>query len=98
MVSTGSDREFNYSTADFESVRKILYKKAGINLSDSKKQLVYSRLARRLRALKLQNFTEYLAYLDEHEYEQEEFINALTTNLTAFFRDRNHFDILSTFA
>ena len=98
MVSTGSDREFNYSTADFESVRKILYKKAGINLSDSKKQLVYSRLARRLRALKLQNFTEYLAYLDEHEYEQEEFINALTTNLTAFFREPHHFDILATFA
>ena len=98
MVSANNEREFQYSAADFESVRKILYKKAGINLSDSKKQLVYSRLARRLRALRLPDFGSYLTYLDQHDAELEEFINALTTNLTAFFREPHHFDILATFA
>jgi chemotaxis protein methyltransferase CheR len=92
------DREFSYTAADFERVRKIIYKKAGINLSDSKKQLVYSRLARRLRALGLPDFSAYLSYLENTDEEQQEFVNALTTNLTAFFREEHHFDILSDFA
>jgi chemotaxis protein methyltransferase CheR len=97
-LSQDDSREFNYSAADFEQVRKVIYQKAGINLSDSKKQLVYSRLARRLRALKLENFAAYLAYLNVNEQEQEEFINALTTNLTAFFREPHHFTLLADYA
>lgn len=97
MAIASTEREFQYSAADFDSVRKILYKKAGISLSDSKKQLVYSRLARRLRALGLPDFGSYLVYLDQHDDELEEFINALTTNLTAFFREAHHFDILAKF-
>ena len=93
-----NDREFFYSDADFEKVRAVIYEKAGINLSDSKKQLVYSRLARRLRALKLPDFSTYLRYLKENDKEQEEFINALTTNLTAFFREQHHFTILANYA
>lgn len=92
-----NDREFSYTQADFERVRKIIYKKAGINLSDSKKQLVYSRLARRLRALKLPDFSAYLSYLENTDEEQQEFVNALTTNLTAFFREEHHFDFLAEF-
>lgn len=92
------EREFSYTQADFERVRKIIYNKAGINLSDSKKQLVYSRLARRLRALGLPDFNNYLAYLESTDEEQQEFVNALTTNLTAFFREEHHFDILYKFA
>jgi chemotaxis protein methyltransferase CheR len=97
-LSQGNNREFSYSEADFENVRKVIYHKAGISLSDSKKQLVYSRLARRLRVLKLENFSEYLAYLTENAEEQEEFVNALTTNLTAFFREPHHFTILANYA
>jgi len=93
-----TDREFQYSDADFERVKSIIYRKAGINLAESKKQLVYSRLARRLRALGLPNFSSYLAYLESTPDEQEEFINALTTNLTSFFRESHHFDILANFA
>ncbi|WP_229837568.1 CheR family methyltransferase [Cellvibrio zantedeschiae] len=89
------EHEFSYSEADFEKIRKVIYHKAGINLSDSKKQLVYSRLARRVRALKLPNFSAYLHYLNDNEQEHEEFVNALTTNLTAFFREPHHFDILA---
>lgn len=89
-----SGREFSYSDADFEQIKAIIYKKAGINLSDSKRQLVYSRLARRLRALNLPDFKSYLIYLDRTSEEQEEFVNALTTNLTAFFREAHHFKFL----
>lgn len=92
-----SEREFSYSDADFEQVRAIIYRKAGINLSDTKKQLVYSRLARRLRNLDLPDFSAYLRYLENSQEEQEEFINALTTNLTAFFRESHHFQFVKTF-
>ena len=94
----GGDREFIYTAADFEQVRRILHRKSGINLSESKSQLVYSRLARRLRVLNLSDFATYLSLLDENESEQEEFINALTTNLTAFFREAHHFEILADYA
>jgi len=95
MASAGDKREFFYSDADFEKIRTVIYKAAGINLAESKKQLVYSRLARRLRALKLPDFASYLIYLNQNNQEQEEFVNALTTNLTAFFREAHHFTILA---
>jgi chemotaxis protein methyltransferase CheR len=88
-------REFNYTADDFERVRNLLYQHAGINLSATKDQMVYSRLARRLRSLRLRSFTEYFSHLDRHEEEWQQFINALTTNLTSFFRESHHFDILA---
>lgn len=88
------DKEFAFKAADFESVRKKLKKIAGINLADSKDSMVYSRLARRIRTLGLNSFVQYLSYLDKHEEEKEEFVNALTTNLTSFFRESHHFDVL----
>lgn len=91
-------REFNYSDADFERVRAIIYRKAGIYLTDSKKQLVYTRLARRLRILGFPDFSHYLNHLDTSYDEQEEFVNALTTNLTSFFREAHHFKILADYA
>lgn len=93
-MNNNPEREFDYGNADFARIKAIIYRKAGISLGDSKKQLVYSRLARRLRVLQLNNFDEYLAYLDQNKNEQQEFINALTTNLTAFFREPHHFSIL----
>lgn len=92
------DREFHYSNADFEQVRQLIYRRAGIKLADSKKQLVYSRLARRLRALNLTTFVSYLNYLQHNEGELEEFVNALTTNLTAFYREPHHFNTLAKIA
>ncbi|WP_305650804.1 CheR family methyltransferase [Pseudomonas sp.] len=88
-------REFHYTQDDFQRVRNLLYQRAGINLSASKDQMVYSRLARRLRSLRLRSFTEYFSYLDRYEGEWQQFINALTTNLTSFFRERHHFDMLA---
>jgi chemotaxis protein methyltransferase CheR len=91
-------REFAYSDADFEKIKTIIHRKAGIHLGEGKKQLVYSRLARRLRALQCPDFAAYLDYLERSQGELEEFINALTTNLTAFFREPHHFKILADYA
>ena len=87
-------REFAFSDADFRSLAQFAYEQAGISLSDSKRNLVYSRLSRRLRALGLRTFVEYREFLAENASELEAFINAISTNLTKFFREAHHFDHL----
>ena len=96
-MATDNDkvREFHFTDQDFERVRKLLYDHAGISLSDAKRDLVYSRVARRLRENNLTTFREYLIFLDAHEDEWESFINSLTTNLTSFFREAHHFHIFA---
>jgi chemotaxis protein methyltransferase CheR len=89
-------REFHFTKKDFDRVCKLIYDHAGISLGDSKQELVYSRLSRRLRATGLTNFNEYLALLESNdEAEWEEFANSLTTNLTSFFREAHHFPVLA---
>ena len=83
-------REFHYRAEDFQQVRRLLYQRSGISLSESKDQMVYSRLARRLRALGLDSFSAYFGHLQQHDEEWQEFVNALTTNLTSFFREEHH--------
>ena len=92
-----STREFAFEKADFKSVQQMLFKKAGINLSDAKEAMVYSRLARRIRARNLHSFNDYLALVNKSESEIEQFINALTTNLTSFFREPHHFTALADY-
>jgi len=89
------EREFQFTNADFERIRNLLYKNAGIVLSPSKHDMVYSRLARRLRACGAQTFAQYLQRLEQDHNEWETFINSLTTNLTSFFREAHHFEILA---
>lgn len=91
------DREFEFTANDFARVRKLIYQHAGISLSDAKTDMVYSRVGRRLRALGLDSFKEYLDYLENQQdhAEWEAFTNALTTNLTSFFREEHHFPILA---
>ena len=91
-----STREFAFTTADFERVRKLIYQQAGISLAVSKQDMVYSRLARRLRATGLKTFAAYLERLEKGDkVEWEAFVNSLTTNLTSFFREAHHFPILA---
>jgi len=91
-----AEREFEFTPSDFERVRQLIYAHAGIALNDSKSNMVYSRLARRLRARGLQRFEDYLRLLEADDHaEREAFINSLTTNLTAFFREPHHFPILA---
>jgi chemotaxis protein methyltransferase CheR len=88
-------REFEYSAADFERVRRLIRSRVGIALNDSKQNMVYNRLVKRLRALRLPGFGAYLALLeDELHPEWQQFVNALTTNLSHFFREAYHFPIL----
>ena len=93
-----SDREFHFNARDFDEVRKMIYDHAGIALSEGKEDMVYSRLARRLRATGLKSFRDYLDYLRAgHDEEWEAFVNSLTTNLTDFFRENHHFVLLKEF-
>lgn len=92
----GGTREFVFSTADFERVRKLIYQHAGISLSPVKQDMVYSRLARRLRATGKHSFTDYLDALEKNGGDEwERFVNSLTTNLTSFFREPHHFPIFA---
>src|SRR6201996_5223988 len=89
-------REFNLTQADFNALRELVHRTTGISLAENKRTLVYGRLARRLRALKLETFSEYRELLEQDPEGQEmvEFTNAITTNLTSFFRESHHFDYL----
>jgi len=89
-------REFSWTPADFARVQALIYRRAGISLHDGKHAMVYSRLSRRLRETGHQSFRDYLDWLESHDgAEWQEFVNALTTNLTSFFREQHHFDILA---
>lgn len=88
-------REFEFMDKDFQKIRDLAHARAGIFLSPKKRDMVYSRIARRLRTLGLSTFEQYLEHLEEHEHEAQDFINALTTNLTSFFREAHHFDLLA---
>jgi chemotaxis protein methyltransferase CheR len=92
-------RDFEFTSADFARIRELIHRSAGISLSDHKRDMAYSRLARRLRARGLDSFKDYLDLLesDQDPAEWEAFTNALTTNLTAFFREAHHFPILADF-
>ncbi|MDA8093629.1 MAG: chemotaxis protein CheR [Betaproteobacteria bacterium] len=91
-----AQREFTFSDHDFERIRTLIRDHAGIALAPHKKDMVYSRLARRLRATDTRSFRDYLARLEGGDTREfEAFVNALTTNLTSFFREAHHFRILA---
>ncbi len=88
----------NFSDADFQALAAMARRDIGLNLTENKKPLIYSRLAPRLKARAVQSFTDYLTLLDskgEHE-ERRAMISALTTNVTSFFREHHHFETLRT--
>jgi chemotaxis protein methyltransferase CheR len=91
-----SEREFDFTEKDFLRVKTVVYDFAGIDLNDSKKNLVYNRLAKRIRFLDMNSFSAYLDYVEEQgEAEFVHLINAITTNLTFFFRENHHFEYLA---
>jgi chemotaxis protein methyltransferase CheR len=91
-----TQQEFSFTRSDFDRVRRIVYAHAGIALADSKQNLIYNRLSRRLRVLGFDNFDAYLSYVEGagHDEEFTHLINAITTNLTFFFREIHHFEFL----
>lgn len=88
--------EFVLTDAQYGRICELVYEQSGIALTPAKRQMVYGRLVRRLRALRLPGFTDYLRLLEcgDAGGELQEFTNAITTNLTAFFRESHHFDYL----
>ena len=98
-VPNAAEQEFTLTPADFERVRQLIYQRAGISLHDGKQAMVYSRLSRRLRETQHNGFASYLQWLErasgaDGDAEWQEFVNCLTTNLTAFFREDHHFHAL----
>ena len=96
MSVAAREREFLFTRKDFDFLRRLSNSHTGIVVSDDKFDMFYSRLARRVRALKLADFAAYCDYLESPagEAETTELINAVTTNLTAFFRENHHFEYL----
>lgn len=88
--------ELRLSDADFDRIRKRVYEVAGISLSDAKRTLVTSRLTKLVRELKLESFNNYIDFLERTEdgRHKQDFVNALTTNLTRFYREDHHFEHL----
>jgi chemotaxis protein methyltransferase CheR len=95
-LTLAAEPEFTMSPADFERVRQLIYQRAGISLNAGKQAMVYSRLTRRLRENGQRSFADYLSWLERSgsDAEWQEFVNCLTTNLTAFFREDHHFQAL----
>jgi len=91
-----SEREFNFTQKDFKFIRDLIAEQTGIALSEAKTHMVYSRLSRRLRSLNIPTFAQYCDYLNNGPTDElVHFVNALTTNLTAFFRENHHFEFLA---
>jgi len=89
-------QDYDMSTRDFDRVRKMIHARAGIALNETKRNMVYSRLSKRVRERALPSFSDYLDLLEDDDGgEWQDFVNALTTNLTAFFRESHHFDMLA---
>ena len=97
IVPPAHAREFSFTASDFDRVKEIIYRHAGIVLNTTKFDMVYGRLVRRLRATQLTSFDIYLQRLEKDTVEFEAFVNALTTNLTSFFREAHHFPLLTDY-
>jgi len=95
---TSSTREFPFSPEQFRLISDRVYRFSGIRLPEAKREMVYARLARRLRSLGLHSFDDYVRYLDLEPAEWEHCTNALTTNVTSFYREEHHFDTLAAHA
>lgn len=92
--------EQHISDRELEKISELIYQRAGIVLTHQKRDMVYNRLSRRLRTRQIKRFSDYLALLENNPQSDEWqlFINALTTNLTSFFREAYHFPLLAQHA
>ena len=97
-AAAAAEREFPFSDEHFRVISDRIYRFSGIRLPAAKREMVYARLARRLRALRIGSFDDYVRYLELEPAEWEHCTNALTTNVTAFYREEHHFNILAEHA
>lgn len=97
VAYSGALRDLRLNDADFARIRRLIYERAGIVLAEHKREMVYGRLAKRVRYYGMSCFGDYVNYLERgpDAPEWEYFTNALTTNLTSFFREAHHFPLLA---
>lgn len=89
-------KEFEFTDEDFNFLSNLAFQQAGINLTTDKRELIYGRVAKRLRLLKMTNFNDYCSLLKQKNNEESSnFINSITTNVTSFFRENHHFEYLA---
>jgi chemotaxis protein methyltransferase CheR len=95
-VGAALERAFTFEERDFARICRLIHQRAGISLGPHKRDMVYSRLVRRVRAGGFTRFVDYLDTLETRgdDDEWQAFVNCLTTNLTSFFREGYHFDVL----
>lgn len=96
-MTTLCAQSYEITEKEFQLFKDIIYRQTGINMSEKKRNLIVARLSKRLRALNLNNFSEYYKYLSENLNTGDEIINLInriTTNKTDFFRESHHFDFL----
>jgi chemotaxis protein methyltransferase CheR len=98
MTTASETREFPFSAEHFRLISDRIYQFSGIRLPEAKREMVYARLARRLRSLGIGSFDDYVRFLELEPAEWEHCTNALTTNVTAFYREEHHFRILAEHA
>jgi len=91
------EKEFVFTDRDFSYISQVVGERVGIELPDTKRELIYGRLAKRLRKLGIKSFKEYCHRLEQGDEEEfTNFINAITTNVTSFFRENHHFEFLKS--
>ena len=88
------EREFEFSFSQFSALRKLAHDYSGIHITDDKFEMFYARLAKRIRLLQIGTFAAYIKTIKRDKQEFSEFINAITTNITAFEREPHHFEYL----
>ncbi len=98
MMASADTREFPFSAEHFRLISERVYRFSGIRLPEGKREMVYARLARRLRSLGIASFDDYVQFLELEPAEWEHCTNALTTNVTAFYREAHHFTVLAEHA
>ena len=95
-MTASRNREFEFTDASFERIRQFVTEHTGIVLSDAKKDMVYGRLSKRIRKGGFGSFDAFCDALEAGDEDEQDFmINAITTNLTAFFRENHHFEFLA---
>ncbi len=96
MMETFTIQNFVLTERDFRKISKLVYEHCGINLRDDKKELVRTRLTKRLRKGNFKTFSDYIKHVLEDKTEKEFsiLIDSLSTNVTSFFREGQHFEFL----
>lgn len=96
-VNVNTTREYEFTESDFNKLRKIANSHTGIIVTDDKYDMYYARLVKRIRMLNLASFKDYVKYLNAHmDSEFTPFIDSITTNLTSFFREPHHFEVMKS--